>query len=113
MPRCKAVLSTQHDPFSWMGRVANVHSFFQNGKKDIRRTRLFLGFASQLHLAFQFQRTDPVFTEEGKFKSNHSTPPCNLSLRQVLLPLKKENVLVFYNLLINHNYEIAGSELEL
>lgn len=37
----------------------------------------------------------------------------NVSLCQVLSKQKKENILVFYKLLIKHNYEIGDSELEL
>lgn len=77
------------------GQSSKCPFIFPNWKKGYQEKQAFLGFASQLCLTFQFQRTDPVFTEKGKFKSNHSTPPCSLSLCQVLVPLKKENILVF------------------
>lgn len=87
--------------------------YFSQMEKRISGETGFFSFCLPTTLTFQFQRTDPVFTEERKFKSNPSTPPCNLSWCQVLVPLKKENILVFENLLVNQNYEIADSELEL
>lgn len=69
--------------------------YFSQMEKGSQEKQAFLGFAFQPRLTFQFQRTDPVFTEGRKFKSNHSTPPCNLSLCQVLVPLKREKILVF------------------